>query len=198
MTITCPACNYENPNGSEFCEACGSELSSAPVEAPLPSIQVQTYATTIQSYSNDVIEIHPPIPQPTQPTYPNPTPTPINVATPSISVDTARLISKQINSSVSEFPLDGSNAVVGRFDPDSGPVDVDLEGFSGDEMISRNHAEIYREGNQWRVQDIGSTNGVFIKRSNQTRFGARITVPETLNSGDEIAFGKIRFLFQSP
>lgn len=194
MSVTCPACSYENPNGSEFCEACGSELSLAPIEAPLPPTQVQTPATTIQSYSNDVIEIHPPIPQPSLCEQSSPA-TP---KSPTISANTARLISKQIGSSVSEFPLDDSNAIVGRFDPDSGPVDVDLEGFSGDDMISRNHAEIYHEGGQWKVQDIGSTNGVFIKRSGQTRFGARITLPETLNSGDEIAFAKIRFLFQSP
>lgn len=194
MAITCPTCNYENPVGTEFCEACGSEVGLAPVVAPLPPVQVQTRPTKIQSYLDDVIEIHPPIPQPT---YSNPTPTPINVATPTISAGTARLISKQIGSSVSEFTLDDSNVIVGRFDPDSGPVDVDLEGFAGEEMISRNHAEIYIEGDRWRVKDIGSTNGVFIKRFGQTRFGARITVPETLNSGDEIAFGKIRFLFQS-
>lgn len=193
MTVTCPSCNYENPDESEFCAACGSEIGS-PLEAFLPPTKVQT-APTIQSYSDNAIEIHPPIPQPT---YSNPTPTPIDVATPTISAGTAKLISKQKSSSVPEFPLDGSNALVGRFDPDLGPVDVDLEGFPGDDMISRNHAEIYHEGGQWKVKDLGSTNGVFIKRFGQVRFGARVTVPETLNSGDEISFAKIRFLFQSP
>ena len=194
MTVTCPSCNYENPDQSEFCAACGSEISS-PLEAFLPPTKVQKPAPTIYSPSDDAIEIHPPIPQPT---YPNPTPAPIDVATPTISAGTARLTPKQIGSFVPEFPLDGSNAIVGRFDPDSGPVDVDLEGFPGDDMISRNHAEIYHEGGQWKAKDLGSTNGVFIKRSGQARFGARITVPETLNSGDEISFAKIRFLFQSP
>jgi pSer/pThr/pTyr-binding forkhead associated (FHA) protein len=79
-----------------------------------------------------------------------------------------------------------------------GPVDIDLEPFSGGDTVSRNHAEIYQEGGVWKIKDLGSTNGIFIKSAGQTRFAARITVPETLNSGDEIAFGKVRFLFQSP
>lgn len=192
MSVTCPSCSYENPAGTEFCEVCGSEISSPPVEAPLAPTQFQQ---TFPSYSDHAIEIQPPIPQPT---YPNTQPTQPNVVTPTITADSARLIAKQIGSSVPEFSLDGSNAIVGRFDPDSGPVDIDLEGFSGDEMISRHHAEIYYEGGQWKVKDLGSTNGVFIKRSGQTRFGARAVIPETVTSGDEIAFGKIRFLFQSP
>ena len=98
----------------------------------------------------------------------------------------------------SEFLLDGSNAVIGKFDPDMGPVDIDLDGFPGDETISRNHAEIYQEGGAWKIKDLGSTNSVFIKRAGQSKFGARITMPEILNSGDEIAIAKIRFLFQSP
>ena len=37
----------------------------------------------------------------------------------------------------------------------------------------------------------------FIKPMGQTRFGARITTPESLNFGDEVAIAKIRFLFQN-
>lgn len=198
MTITCPTCGYDkNPPGTEFCEACGSELLVTVDTSSAPTM-IQTSAPFIQSHANEVIEIQPPTPQPTFPTTPNSTPTPINVPSTSSSASIARLISKQAGSPISKFSLDGSNAIVGRFDPDTGPVDVDLEGFVGEETVSRGHAEIYYETGQWKVKDIGSTNGVFIKRSGQPRFGARITMPETLNSGDEIAFGKIRFLFQNP
>lgn len=116
---------------------------------------------------------------------------------PSSSTTTiAKLISKQPGSPVPEFILD-SNAIVGIFDPDMGPVDIDLEQFPGGETVSRNHAEIFLEAGVWKIKDIGSTNGIFIKRNGQTRYGARITVPETINIGDEVAFGKVRFLFQS-
>ena len=108
----------------------------------------------------------------------------------------AKLIPKQSGSPVPEFTLDG-NAIVGVFDPDMGPVDIDLEAFMGGETVSRNHAEIYQNNDTWFIKDLGSTNGIFIKPVGQTRFGARITTPEILNPGDEIAFGKVRFVFQS-
>lgn len=186
MTIICPACNYDNASDAEFCDACGYELGSpsappvsAPVNAPFtPPVSSSSAPTVVLP---DPISPPPPIP---------PTFTP--------STGTARLISKQSNVPTSEFLLDGSNAVIGKFDPDMGPVDVDLDGFPGDETISRNHAEIYQEGGMWKIKDLGSTNSVFIKRAGQSKFGARITMPEILNSGDEIAIAKIRFLFQSP
>jgi len=190
MTITCEVCGYDqNPDGSEFCDACGSELTTAGAASVAPT-QIQP-PDPEPEIVNEVIDIPSPTPQPT----PVPIPTP---PVPTTAAATARLIAKQPGSSTSEFPLDGSNAIVGIFDPDMGPVDIDLEDFPGGDTVSRNHAEIYQEGGVWKIKDLGSTNGVFIKHSGQTRFSARITMPETINSGDEIAFGKVRFLFQSP
>ncbi len=188
--ITCQNCGYENALSIEFCEACGSELKAVSVDPTSSPTIIQKSAPSIENSRDEIIEIQRPLPQPT--------PAATNVSSPTISANTARLISKQAGTSVSEFSLDGNSAIVGRFDPDSGPVDVDLEGFPGEETVSRGHAEIYYETGQWKAKDLGSTNGVFIKRSGQSRFGARITMPETLNSGDEIAFGKIRFLFHNP
>ena len=183
MAVTCPTCGYDkNPLDTEFCEACGSELLA--INTASPTI-VQTSAPSTQNDANELIEIQPLTPTP-------------NVPKTSTLASIARLVSKQAGSPVSEFSLDSNNVTVGRFDPDTGPVDVDLEGFRGEETVSRGHAEIYYETQQWKVKDTGSTNGVFIKRLSQSHFGARITIPETLNPGDEIAFGKIRFLFQSP
>ena len=191
--IICPTCGFdENPLGTEFCEACGSELIG--VTAPeMPATQIST--------STDVETNDPPPPNTfsapvsesvstdLEPVFSAPTPTFAN---------TARLISQQAGTPVPEFSLNGSNAIIGRFDPDTGPVEVDLEGFPGEDTISRHHAEIRQEGGQWKIMDLGSTNGVFIKRNGQTRFSARITKSETLNPGDEIAIAKIRFQFQSP
>ncbi|NEP00161.1 MAG: FHA domain-containing protein [Symploca sp. SIO2E9] len=202
--IICQTCGYDkNPEGTEFCDACGSELTS----------QTQV---TIESQANTQIQPpepppvitqvtpEPPEPTPIQPPEPPPVITP-NPPQPPISPTppvttaavTARLISKQADAPTSEFPLDDSN-LIGIFDPDMGPVDIDLEAFSGNETVSRHHAEIYREGGQWKIKDLGSTNGVFIKPAGNTRFNAKITLPETITPGDEIAIAKIRFLFQSP
>ena len=209
--IICPTCGFdENPLGSEFCEACGSELIGV-TATEMPATQIST--------STDVETNDPPPPNtfsaPVSESVPTDIDTAFNEPAPiseSVSTDlepvlnaptptfanTARLISHQAGTPVPEFSLNGSNAIIGRFDPDTGPVEVDLEGFPGEDTISRHHAEIRQEGGQWKIMDLGSTNGVFIKRNGQTRFSARITKPETLNPGDEIAIAKIRFQFQSP
>jgi pSer/pThr/pTyr-binding forkhead associated (FHA) protein len=106
------------------------------------------------------------------------------------------LLTKQPNAPIAEFTLEGTSLLIGRFDPDLGPVEIDLEGFIGDETISRNHAEIYLENGFWKIKDLGSINGVFIKKSGQTRFSPRISEPTILEIGDELSIAKIRFLVQ--
>ncbi|EGJ33401.1 MULTISPECIES: FHA domain-containing protein [Moorena] len=195
--ITCSICGYDkNPEGTEFCEACGSELQSqtkVPPESQPPIIiqppQQNPWKTTPAQPLDEPLPITLEQPQP-QPFIP-PTPPITNTAL------IAKLIAKQADAPVPEFWLDHSN-LIGIFDPDMGPVDIDLEPFVGNETVSRHHAEIYREGGQWKIKDLGSTNGVFIKPAGKTRFNAKITRPETINPGDEIAIAKIRFLFQSP
>ncbi len=194
--ITCTACGYDkNPDNTEYCDACGSELQAVTVTQPpreAPTV-IQSSETEIPPSSPTFIQPPTSEPEIPPPTYPESNPYPPTFP---VSGTTAKLISKQAGSPVPEFTID-SNSIVGVFDPDTGPVEIDLEAFPGGETVSRNHAEIYPEGTVWKIKDLGSTNGIFIKRSGQTRFGARLTTPETINSGDEIAFGKVRFLFQN-
>jgi pSer/pThr/pTyr-binding forkhead associated (FHA) protein len=88
--------------------------------------------------------------------------------------------------------------VVGRFDPETGPVDVDLSEAVEAGHISRQHGELYREADgSWMVRDLGSTNGVFVKSGADASFGPRITTPRALKDGDEVAFGNARFVFKT-
>jgi pSer/pThr/pTyr-binding forkhead associated (FHA) protein len=99
--------------------------------------------------------------------------------------------------SAEEIPLLGDSLIIGRFDPESGPVDIDLENTPEAPQISRHHAEMYREaGGTWYVKDLGSTNGVFIKRAGSRTFDPRITAPEAVSNGDEISFGNARFILR--
>jgi pSer/pThr/pTyr-binding forkhead associated (FHA) protein len=96
-----------------------------------------------------------------------------------------------------EIPLFGQRLVVGRFDPETGPVDIDLSESAESGHISRQHGELYREADgSWMVRDLGSTNGVFVKRGDAA-FGPRITAPRPLEDGDEVAFGNARFIFKT-
>jgi len=184
--ITCSVCGYDqNPDRSEYCDACGAELAAAPAIAE----PVSGASATVRELPTFIPPQQPVI---TDLSTSNTQATIIQTA----SATTARLIAKQSSPPLSEAMLD-NNAIVGIFGSDSGPVDVDLELFSGSDTVSRNHAEIYNEGGIWKVKDLGSTNGTFIKPVGQSRFGARITTPTVLNPGDEIAFAKVRFIFQS-
>lgn len=182
--ITCTACGYDqNLDNTEFCTICGSELPVA----------VTTSPTTPHSTSPTIIQ---PALLPTPETNYPPVDTHSAYSCSGNTSTTAKLVSKQTNAPLPEFIIE-NNAIVGIFDQDTGPVDIDLETFFGGETVSRNHAEIYQESGMWKVKDLGSTNGVFIKSQGQTRFSSRITVPTLLKSDDEVAFGKVRFVFKN-
>jgi len=92
------------------------------------------------------------------------------------------------------FPL-GSGVVIGRFDPDKGPVDIDLAQLPEGQYVSRQHAELYQDAaGQWCVKDLGSLNGTFVRRKGQNF--EKITGEQRLQSGDEVSFGNARFRFE--
>jgi hypothetical protein len=225
MSKPCPVCQYEhNPNGAEYCDACGSDLMSignvtpaSSVSETVPTLKIDPTANAeILTSTTPIIPTSstPAIPSPTiistpaTPAIPSPTiiPTPATPAIPSPPTNTliinhspvtisARLIAKLPNAPIYEFPIDNS-ATVGIWEPGC-PVDIDLDNFLGSETISKNHAEIAYKNGQWTISDM-STNGTCIKPVGQPKFNARITSPTLLNSGDEIAFAKIIFIFQFP
>lgn len=81
--------------------------------------------------------------------------------------------------------------IIGRFDPTVGPIDIDLGSLPEGAYVSRKHAKIDCENGIWKVQDLGSSNGTFILRSDFER------VEEAeLRDGDELALGNARFVFR--
>ncbi|PNY81384.1 FHA domain-containing protein [Deinococcus koreensis] len=121
---------------------------------------------------------------------------PVSPAPADASVGAAKLGIKKYGAATGEFiPLQGERLVVGRFDASSGPVDIDLSGLGGQEHISRRHAELYRENGAWMVRDLGSTNGVYVKRAGEAAFSPRLQEPTRLSNGDEVAFGNLMLSF---
>jgi FHA domain len=194
MTITCNVCGYDqNPDGLEFCDACGAELTNTTITTPssMPNSTPAPYIPdTLET--NPTVRVSPSTPESIFPT----TPPPIPFVPESYTTSTAKLICKTLNAPIPEFLIE-NYAIIGIFDPDTGPVDVDLDNFLGNETVSRQHGEIYSENQQWKIKDLGSTNGIFIKKAGQNRFNARITTPEIIENGDEIAIAKIRFIFET-
>lgn len=56
-----------------------------------------------------------------------------------------------------------------------------------DVSVSRTHAELRRSGDNWLLSDLGSMNGTLVN-------GYRIFAPTRVRPGDEIAFGRSRFI----
>jgi hypothetical protein len=73
-----------------------------------------------------------------------------------------------------EWPLDRDRIVIGRLA--GSEVEVDDPG------ASRRHAEIRREGGEWLVVDLGSTNGTLVNDSPISE--------ATLEDGDRITIGR--------
>lgn len=95
------------------------------------------------------------------------------------------------------FAIKGE-AVVGRFDAASGPVDIDLSDLPEAGWVSRRHARLRcDEAGQWWIQDLASSNGTFVRSNGRGAF--RRLAPnseDALQNGDEIALGNARFAFR--
>lgn len=73
--------------------------------------------------------------------------------------------------------LDADAYTVGR----SAQCDISIN----DASLSRQHARLMRQGEGWRIEDLGSHNG--------TRLNGRLlTAPEAVKAGDELDFGHAR------
>jgi pSer/pThr/pTyr-binding forkhead associated (FHA) protein len=91
----------------------------------------------------------------------------------------ALLMVKRGPNAGSTFLIDKDVATAGR-SPDS---DV----FLDDVTVSRQHAEIRREGGEFSIYDRGSLNGTYVNRE--------LVESVRLASGDELQIGKFRLVF---
>jgi hypothetical protein len=64
----------------------------------------------------------------------------------------------------------------------------DCEFFLDDVTVSRKHAVLIRDGDEFRIEDQGSLNGTYVNRR-------RIETATRLQSGDEVQIGKYRMSF---
>ncbi|MCU0316148.1 MAG: FHA domain-containing protein [Fimbriimonadaceae bacterium] len=103
-----------------------------------------------------------------------------------------RLIVKRAGVETEEvFPF-VAPALIGRFDPEVGPIDIDLGNISEGGYVSRKHAKIVLEDGIYRIQDLGSSNGTYLLWEGDFK---KVDDAE-LQDGDEIALGNARFIFR--
>jgi eukaryotic-like serine/threonine-protein kinase len=119
------------------------------------------------------------------------------IAAASASVRAARATAKLIVAGTTEieagtFPLQKESNLVGRTDPQSNIFpDVDLSRFDPETKISRRHARIWRQGDTFLVEDLGSVNGTVV--NDAVKLGPR--QPRPLENGDRLRLGETTLHF---
>jgi len=102
----------------------------------------------------------------------------------------ARLVVKRSGAETSESFEIHPPAIIGRFDPEVGPIDVDLGPLPEGVYVSRKHAKITMEDGVYSITDLGSSNGTYVLRDDFER----VETAE-LTDGTEFALGNARFVF---
>ncbi len=88
------------------------------------------------------------------------------------------------------FRLEKDENLLGRRDPMSNIFpEVDLSKFDPQTKISRKHARIWREGTNFLVEDLGSSNGTIILSAVKENVRLLPRQPFTLSNGDKIKLG---------
>lgn len=190
---TCTVCGTSNASNAQYCDGCGVELTtdSSVVTPEEPGTMPPSPEASVLAPSEESPSILPAHVAPVE------TPAAVMDAGPAEPLRTAHLAVKKFGAVTADrLPLLAERLVLGRFDASSGPVDLDVSGLPGAEHISRRHAELSYEQGQWHVRDLGSTNGVYIKRAGEAGFSPRLQEPAALAHGDELALGNLMLVFQ--
>jgi serine/threonine-protein kinase len=88
------------------------------------------------------------------------------------------------------FALEKEENLVGRRDPMSNIFpEVDLSKFDPQTKISRRHARIWRDGNNFMIEDLGSSNGTVLAPAVSDSFRLLPHQPHILTSGDKLKVG---------
>src|SRR5687767_6389532 len=105
---------------------------------------------------------------------------------------TAKLVVAGTTELDASFVIQKDNNLLGRTDPHSNVFpEVDLSRFDPETKVSRRHARIWREGETFLVEDLGSVNGTVVNDS--IRLAPRR--PRVLDSGDKLRLGETTLHF---
>lgn len=190
VMIRCRNCGTDNLDTAQYCDECGAKLAPSPVGRTLsPALPDEDLAGTVQpdweptSRSQKTLATaeggRPAGPELGQSAKPS--------AAEVQAPPRAKLVIIRGGRRGHEFPLTGTEWLIGRWDPDHGIFpEVDLDADDRDANVSRRHARILFQDGRYLIEDLGSTNGTFINR------GRRLTpgLWHLIQDGDEIIVGK--------
>jgi serine/threonine protein kinase len=89
-----------------------------------------------------------------------------------------------------EYVLEKDSNLLGRRDPMSNIFpEVDLSKYDPQTKISRKHARIWREGDAFMLEDLGSSNGTILISGNNDQIRLLPRQPQILANGDTLRLG---------
>lgn len=162
----CTQCGHENADGSRFCSNCGAALR-APVSDATSTISLHGLDVDVEAAESTEAVAGSGLSPADQ------------AAVDALPAGSALLVVRRGPNSGSRFLLEDEVTTAGRH-PES---DI----FLDDVTVSRRHADFTRQGDVFRVRDVGSLNGTYVNRQ-------RIDETE-LGGGDEVQIGKYRLVF---
>jgi eukaryotic-like serine/threonine-protein kinase len=103
---------------------------------------------------------------------------------------TAQLVVVGTSDMVKPFIIDKDNVMIGRTDPHTGIFpEIDLTMYDPETKVSRRHARIYRQNEQFLIEDLGSVNGTIVNSVSGGSIRLNTKSPRVLSAGDEIKLG---------
>ena len=115
---------------------------------------------------------------------------PVAAPAPKVTVTAKLLIEGTTELPMPAFSLQKEENLLGRRDPMSNIFpEVDLSKFDPQTKISRRHARIWKQGTNFLVEDLGSSNGTVLAATNASAVRLTPHKPQLLNSGDKIKLG---------
>jgi hypothetical protein len=103
---------------------------------------------------------------------------------------TAQLVVVGTGDMVRSFVIDKASVLIGRTDPHTGIFpEVDLTIHDPETKVSRKHARIYRQGEQFLIEDLGSVNGTIVNSVTGGSIRLNAKSPRVLSAGDELKLG---------
>jgi len=103
---------------------------------------------------------------------------------------TAQLVVVGTSDMAQHFAIDKESVLIGRTDPHTGIFpEVDLTMYDLETKVSRKHARIYRQGEQFLIEDLGSVNGTIVNSVTGGSIRLNAKSPRVLSAGDELKLG---------
>jgi serine/threonine protein kinase len=94
------------------------------------------------------------------------------------------------------YALDKNDNLVGRRDPMSNIFpEVDLSRYDPQTKISRRHARIWRDGDAFKVEDLGSSNGTVLLAGSGDSVRLHPHLPYPIGNGDRLRLGDTTLQF---